>query len=180
LEIRIQAQISLTTGRTTLTNTSVLVSGIIQNLILAIAAIYAGVQVLESRKMREAQFHPYVTASIQLSAIRPGLLVFRISNLGATVARNIKITVDPPFTSTLENINPLVIKSWSVLADGIPTLVPKQDLDLLVDSAWARLKYEDFLTKHDVKVEYFDEALKKSYMYAYSVDFAMWLGAIEN
>ena len=70
-----------------------------QLLVLVVAAVFAGCQVWEARRLREAQIRPFVVIDFE---VWRGFIELKIKNFGSTLARNIKFTFDPPVQTTFD------------------------------------------------------------------------------
>ena len=86
-------------------------------LVLVVAAAVAWRQVREARRLREDQSRPFVVIDFEVE----GMLFFlRISNIGTTLARNVRFEINPPLSSAIEN----PFSEMQILRDGAPTLAP--------------------------------------------------------
>ncbi|MGW8566668.1 hypothetical protein [Isoptericola sp. NPDC055881] len=90
-------------------------------LLAVIAAVIAYGQAIEARRLRIEQAQPYVVAYIEL--VRDVVIEIVIKNLGATGARNVRISVDP----TLQRVDGKggVDDVW--LPDRLEFLAPGQE-----------------------------------------------------
>jgi hypothetical protein len=88
-----------------------------------VLGVFAWVQVLQAKKLRESQAlqaqelreaerelrkdeaRPYVVVDFEPE--RPPIVNLVIANLGRTMARNVRIEVDPPFDSSVYRKDPL-------------------------------------------------------------------------
>jgi hypothetical protein len=151
----------------------------IQALILFLATLYARKQVIESKELREIQTQPYVVASFQNDSYSQNILVFNISNLGASVAKNIKVSIEPPLKSSFGRPGEEDdFSSWLVLSHGISTLVPKQSINYFVDVLHSRLLNKESVTRHEVTVTFSNSKLDKHYSLNYTLDIGMWIGSM--
>ena len=84
---------------------------------------------LEMREQRDAEIAPYVIAYLDGQGEINGLLYLVIKNTGKTVAKNVKVTFDPPletqFPDLLERVLP---------ADGIPSIPPNYEIKTILDN----------------------------------------------
>lgn len=101
---------------------------IIQVVVLVAAAAFAWRQVGEARQLREAQTRPFVV--IDFDVERNFLAFLTVSNIGTTLARDVRFKIDPPLQTAIEN--PLA--EMKMLRDGIPTLAPGKTIRTLFDS----------------------------------------------
>jgi hypothetical protein len=97
--------------------------------VLLIAAWYARRQVAEARELRkaearrrEAEARPYVVVDFEPEV--PPLLYLVVTNLGRTMASNVRFEVDPPFRSTQDEHWGLPVGQIRLLTSGIPSLAP--------------------------------------------------------
>jgi hypothetical protein len=72
----------------------------LQAVIVAAAAVVAGFQVHEARKLREDQTRPFVVVDFDVSD--PPLIHITIANIGKTMARTVRVKVDPTLESSLD------------------------------------------------------------------------------
>jgi hypothetical protein len=100
-----------------------------QLLVLVVAALYARAQVREARELRkaearrrEAEARPYVVVDFEPEV--PPLLYLVVSNLGRTMANNVRFEVDPPFRSSQDERWGLPVARIKLLTSGIPSLAP--------------------------------------------------------
>ena len=85
------------------------------------AAVFAGRQVLEARRTREAQAQPFVVVDIQSSPVWANILNLVVENIGTTVATDVRVAFAPPLESSQADLN---IAKSALVADGIPALPP--------------------------------------------------------
>ncbi|MFT9477882.1 hypothetical protein [Streptomyces sp. 11-1-2] len=84
-----------------------------------------------TEKAQQEQVQPYVVAEIRERVPGSQLLVFSIENTGPTMARDVKVTVDPPLRSTLGDDVEQTLNA--AVSREIPVLPPKRQLTFLVD-----------------------------------------------
>ncbi|MBM7820119.1 hypothetical protein JOE63_002596 [Cellulosimicrobium cellulans] len=65
------------------------------------AAVFAGVQALEARRIRIDQAQPHVVAYLEQDPDIPSAVNIVIANFGATAARDVAVTADGPIRGTL-------------------------------------------------------------------------------
>lgn len=94
--------------------------------VLIFAARYARNQVEEARRLREAgqqlqeaEARPYVMLDFELGD-RPPFINLVVANLGKTMARNVRIEVDPSFESSLDAKVPVPVGKLKLFTEGIP------------------------------------------------------------
>jgi hypothetical protein len=123
---------------------------IAQLVILAAAAVFAWRQVGEARRLREEQIRPFVVIDFEIERF---LVFLAVSNLGTTLARDVRFEITPPFQTAIEN--PLA--DMKMLRDGIPSLAPRKSIRTLFDSLVDR-KPGELPDLYAVTVRYYDEA----------------------
>lgn len=115
--------------------------------VAVVAAVIAAWQALSSRRSAKRQYvlaerihreqnEPYVIVDIQPDR-NDGALLLIIENVGPTLARNVRISCDPPLRSgwaPLEGEPDLSSVLQEVLARTIPMLPPRRRLTFLLDS----------------------------------------------
>ena len=122
-----------------------------QLMILVGAAAVAGYQAWEARRLRKEQARPFVVVDFEPE--RPPVMNLVITNLGKTMARNVRIDADPPFQSSQDESHPESLAQLKIFADGIPALAPGKRIVLLFDlldrrpkelpnSYWVTVRYE--------------------------------------
>jgi hypothetical protein len=106
-------------------------------LIAFAAAIFAGRQVLEARRTREAQAQPFVIVDIQSSPVWANILNLVVENIGTTLATDVKISFAPPIQSSQEGLN---LANSVMVAEGIPALPPGRRIEAWFDMSHSRLE----------------------------------------
>jgi hypothetical protein len=108
--------------------------------------IFAWIQVLQARRLREEQARPFVIVDFE-----PGFLIYlTLENIGKTMARNVKIEFDKRLESSLQG--PREIDETPIFRRPIPSLPPEKKIRVLFDSFTDRinaklpLSYEVILT----------------------------------
>jgi hypothetical protein len=121
--------------------------------ILAFAAWYARKQVnearelrkeqaLHARELREAEARPYVVVDFEPDLALAPCVNLVIANTGRTMARNVRIEVDPPFDSSVYRDGPVPLARFKLFAEGIPALAPGKRIVLLFDQMIEREKLD--------------------------------------
>lgn len=118
-------------------------------LIAALAAIYAARQVKIARLDREDRGRPFVTVFFRASHGVVCNIV--IKNEGLTVARDVRFSFNPEWTSARPERNR--IRESKVWREGISTLVPGQEIAMLADIVHERAK-SDLPRTYEVVVSY--------------------------
>src|SRR5215216_5731443 len=140
--------------------------------VYVVLGIFAWIQVLQARKLREEQARPFVIVDFE-----PGFLVYlTVENIGRTLARDVSIRFDKPLQSTLSG--PREIDESPLLRKPIPTLPPGRKIRVLFDQYAARLEAKLPLT-YDVTLRYKGPLGKKEWEHPYPLDLGIYLGSQE-
>jgi hypothetical protein len=138
--------------------------------VYVVLGIFAWIQVLQARRLREEQARPFVIVDFE-----PGFLVYlTVENLGRTMARDVTIRFDKPLESTLSG--PREIDESPLLRQPIPTLPPGRKIRVLFDQYAARLDAELPLT-YDVTLRYKGPLGNKEWEHPYRLDLGVYLGS---
>ena len=136
--------------------------------IYVLIATFAVRQVREARELREQQSRPFVVAEFV-----PGFVIaFRVRNLGATLARNVRLTIDqwPVVTRSLKSDPVWTDPSASRLfGQGISYLPPQQEISTLFDIFHQRVE-ADLPMQYTVTVQYDSFDLCQCYNETYDLD----------
>ncbi|MFK4022353.1 COG1361 family protein [Streptomyces albogriseolus] len=101
------------------------------------AAAYAKQQVDLARQLREDQAQPFVVVDFDDNPVWNKAIDFVVENMGQTLARNVRIKIDPPFQTTLDDgAHPL--PSSPLLTQPIPSLPPGKRITALFDISHQR------------------------------------------
>jgi hypothetical protein len=111
-----------------------------QLIVLVVAALYARAQVREARELRKDEARPYVMVDFEPD--RSPLVNLVVANLGRTMARNVRIEVDPPFDSSVYRSGPVPLAKFKLFSEGIPSLAPGKRIVLLFDQMLDREKLQ--------------------------------------
>jgi hypothetical protein len=105
----------------------------VQCFILIVAAWIAFRQVSEARRLREAQAQPFVVVDFEVEERQQKIYV-AISNLGTTMARDVRLTFEPELTSSFDS-DPGVVppRELKLFSDGVPSLPPGKRIRALLD-----------------------------------------------
>jgi hypothetical protein len=140
--------------------------------VYVVLGIFAWIQVLQARRLREEQARPFVIVDFE-----PGFLVYlTVENIGRTMARDVTIRFDKPLESTLSG--PREIDESPLLRRPIPTLPPGRKIRVLFDQYAARLEAELPLT-YDVSLRYKGPFGTKEWEHPYRLDLGIYLGSQE-
>ena len=98
--------------------------------------IFALVQVRQAKKLREGQARPFVVVDFE-----PGdapIMNLVVANVGRTMARNVRIEVDPPLESGQDRSWPVPLGKLKLFTEPIPSLAPGKRIVLLFDLLHSR------------------------------------------
>jgi hypothetical protein len=138
--------------------------------VYVVLGIFAWIQVLQARRLREEQARPFVIVDFE-----PGFLVYlTVENIGRTMARDVTIRFDKPLDSTLSG--PREIDESPLLRQPIPTLPPGRKIRVLFDQYAARMEAKLPLT-YDVTLRYKGPFGKKEWEHPYRLDLGIYLGS---
>jgi hypothetical protein len=119
--------------------------------VLVIAARYARSQVDEARELRKEQARPFVVVDFEPEQSPFVNLV--VANLGKTMARNVRLEIDPPLASTLDSVAPVPLAKLKLFTEGIPSLAPGKRWVTLFDTMTDR-KSSDLPNSYEVRLTY--------------------------
>jgi hypothetical protein len=109
--------------------------------VVALAAAFAYRQVREARLTREDQSRPFVIVDFDLS--QPPFIHLVVKNIGATMARRVRIQTDPLLASTFDKHEPREpVAKLRLFTEEIPTLAPGREIRTLFDSFPARTEQQ--------------------------------------
>ncbi|WP_409180130.1 hypothetical protein F9C11_26825 [Amycolatopsis sp. VS8301801F10] len=96
--------------------------------IAVLAASAAFKQVGEARRLREEQARPFVVVDFEPNGAGHPYMDIVVKNYGATLAKNVRITFEPPLASTLDNIDETPpVSEWALFSEPIPTIPPGKE-----------------------------------------------------
>jgi hypothetical protein len=128
-------------------------------LVIAGAAAWFGLgQLKEARRLREDQSRPYVVVDFEISGSGHPHMDIVVSNIGTTLARDIRLSFDPPLRSTLDD-DPQVkrqlppISKSHLFSEVIPTMAPGKVYRVLFENMPDRYKRDDLPRRYEVTVE---------------------------
>ena len=133
-------------------------------LLVAVAALVAFFQLRLGQRLRAEQAQPYVVIYAEHNAAHPHFIDLIVKNFGATAARNIAITIDPPLQrsgggNVEEGKGP----------DQIRTLVPGQEWRTFWDSTIHR-KELGMPARYTATIEFSDSRERKLGPYTFDLD----------
>jgi hypothetical protein len=124
--------------------------------VAVVVAAFAAVQVLQARKLREEQARPYVVVDFEF---RGRLAQIAIFNIGATPARDIRISFDKPLVTVSEgrpNLN-----EATIFTSPIPMMAPGRKILIALDSATALFEDGSVPLSYEATVTYLDHRHKR-------------------
>lgn len=107
-------------------------------LVAIVAAAIALRQIVQARQLREEEAAPAIVVDVLPSPVASNLLNLIIVNVGKTPARDVRIVFDPAIDTALDVSSNYKIARWSVLTEGIKTLVPGRRITALFDDSVQR------------------------------------------
>lgn len=132
----------------------------IQTLVLLLAGGIAWWQASEARKLRLERSRPFVILDLE---VHQTIAEFRITNIGATLARNIRFEFDPPLKSTRDDHpGSTSLADLNLFAKGIPSLPPGKEIVLIFDQLPTRMEEgRDLPDDYEVTISYEDTLGRK-------------------
>ncbi|HWC15356.1 MAG TPA: hypothetical protein VG929_12310 [Actinomycetota bacterium] len=116
--------------------------------------IFAGMQIHQARRLREEQSRPFVV--VDFDAGRLPVIDLTVQNVGATMARNVRMTFDPPLERAIEKKDRVGrLANSSLIQNGLPTLPPGKEIRTFFDMSFERVS-SDLPTKYKVRITYDD------------------------
>jgi hypothetical protein len=142
--------------------------------LLAVAAVIAYLQVREARSLRREQARPFVTVDFVGRSV---MIMVVLKNVGPTIARNVRVTFDPPLISSDANPHVKSVAS-DALEAGLPTLVPGREVRWFFDTMPARID-GDLPLRYTATIEYegFDD---ERFSYPQILDLEPLAGALQS
>jgi hypothetical protein len=119
--------------------------------VLALAAGVAWRQVGEARRLREEQARPFVVVDFEIDVPIISLVV---SNVGRTMARNVRFSFSPELTTSLDRPPDPPFRELKMFTEGIPSLPPGKSLPALFDSGFSRKPEDGHADTYHVKITY--------------------------
>jgi len=139
---------------------------------VALAALVAAWQSWEARRQREGQTRPFVVVDFNSWST---IIDLTIVNIGATQARDVQVTFDPPLTTTHdESTYRGSLMDLSMFKDGMPTLSPRKEMKIFFDQFPARLE-AGLPLRYDVTLSYKGTG-RKRYTDKTVIDLGMYVG----
>lgn len=143
-----------------------------QLLVLVAAALVAWKQVKEARTLRRERNRPFVVVDFDLDESKGYLIFFEVANVGNSLARDIRIEIDPPLESAID----VEIDKLKMLNEGIATLPPGKRLRTFFDMSFRRNEdRQNLAMNHVATVEYTDEKGKRPFKETYNLDLDQYM-----
>jgi hypothetical protein len=140
-----------------------------QLLVLLVAAGVAWYQAQEARRLREDQSRPFVVVDVDF--VGTSELFLFVRNLGPALARDVRITIDPPLESSIDDLE---VGKFKFLKDGITTLAPGKELRTFFDQGFMR--HESGLPLvYTVKITYSDDRGRRSFDESMELDMEQYI-----
>ena len=143
--------------------------------VLAAAAIVAYKQVAEARRLREAQIRPFVV--LDFDGTEDETFFLTLTNLGTTLAREIKISIDPPLVSALHSDTGGSERLHAWVNQVFPSLAPGKEIRTLFDTGFLRAATELELPEvYSAQVAYRDATLRHDFTEELRLDLRSYKG----
>jgi len=127
--------------------------------------------VLEMREQRDAEVAPYIVVYLHSEGAILGILSLVIKNTGRTVAKNVKISFDPPLQTRFPDLLKKVLPP-----DGIPSIPPGYEIKTTLDN-FAEYKKSKPMA-FDVTVTYSGGVSNKLREDKYHLDLELFRGIV--
>lgn len=139
-----------------------------QLIVVIVAAVFAWRQVSEARELREQQIRPFVVVDFDVETDTN--VYFQVSNLGASLARDVRIVIDPPLESAIDTD----VGSLKMLTEGIATLAPGKVYRSFFDMGFRRAE-TDLPMNHVATVTYADETGRRHFKETLNLDLDQYM-----
>ena len=139
-----------------------------QLLVLIAAASVAWFQAKEAKRLREDQNRPFVV--IDVDFVGTSELFLYVKNVGTSLARDVKIEVDPPLSSAID----IPVEKFKMLRDGIATLAPGKELRTFFDQGFRRDESELPLV-YRATLTYADDRRKRHFRESMDLDMEQYM-----
>lgn len=143
-------------------------------LVALFAAVFIPIQVREARRLRVEQAQPFVVADFEPSPVWSNIINIVVENVGETLARDVRLTFDPPLQST-HVTGEWDLNQTALIKKGIPTMPPGRRVVALFDISHDRLK-SDLPMEYRVKVEFSDSRGRVQTPLEYLLDLSYFYG----
>lgn len=137
--------------------------------VLIVAGIIAWRQVSEAKRLREAQVRPFVVIDFE---VEDKLVYYVIRNIGATIARDVRLAFDPAPTSALLGARDSLtqLTELKLFSDGIPSFPPGKVVRGIFDNFPEREEAAIHADVYEVTSSYQSDELKRSYVDVITLD----------
>jgi hypothetical protein len=140
--------------------------------VLLIAALVAGWQVLEARRLRLERNRPFVVVDFDIDMSKGYLIFFEVTNTGTSLARDVQIGVEPPLESAID----IDVGKLKMLNEGIATLPPGKKLRTFFDMSFRRNEDRpDLPMTYTATVHYADEKQTREFTETYDLDLDQYM-----
>jgi hypothetical protein len=139
----------------------------LQLLVLTGAALVAWRHVGEARRLREEQARPFVIVDFD---VEQALFYLSVSNIGATLAKNVRIEITPPLTSSIDSLQ---AKDLKMLGQGVASLAPGTTIRTLFDTAHQR-HGKGYPDEYVARVQYQDSTERRSFTESLTLDLGVF------
>lgn len=140
----------------------------LQLFVLIAAALFARRQVNEARELREQQNRPFVVIDTDFE--RASELFLHVTNLGTSLARDVKIDIEPPLKSAVD----IPVEKFKMLSDGISTLAPGKELRTFFDLGFRRHE-SDLPLVYAATITYSDETGRRRFEEKIDLDLEQYM-----
>ncbi len=141
----------------------------LQFVVLIVAAFVAWRQVREARRLREEQQRPFVVIDFE---VERGYIAFLVvSNLGTSLARDVRFSIDPPLESAVPSV---ALDKMKMLNQGISTLAPGKKIRTFFDMGDRRGK-TDLPMTYTARVQYTDETGRRLFDETVDLDLDLYM-----
>lgn len=114
-------------------------------------------QAASEQRLREEESRPFVVVDFESSPASQHLVDLVVSNIGSTVAKNVRITTDPPLESSDET-HGYPLSQAVLMREGIPFLPPGKKISAFFDSSIKRYQRKDLPNRYVATVQFEDYA----------------------
>lgn len=140
-----------------------------QLVVLSVAAVVAWRQVREARRLREEQQRPFVVIDFE---VERGYIAFlTVSNLGTSLARNVRFDIEPPLASAIPSV---ALDKMKMLNEGISTLAPGKKIRTFFDMGNQRGKTELPMT-YAARARYTDDTGRRHFDETVDLDLDLYM-----